>query len=114
METKKASKILAVALSFAALAVYGCGGGGGGGSSGGSTTGTKSPGVAVEAASTAISLSGQGLSSIANPGQQAPRFEKKSIKEALAGFYKNLRVSRKALATRSKAPRQYLARLVVP
>jgi len=100
MKTKQVSRILAIALSTAALAVYGCGGGGGDG--GGGAPGTKSPGVAAESASTAISLAGQGLSSIANPGQQAPRFEKKSIKEALAGFYKNLRASRKAVS--SKAP----------
>lgn len=72
METKKASRILAVALSFATLAVYGCGGGGGGGGGGGEEktpaplTSSNAP-SAASGAIQAVSLTGlgEGLSSIA-------------------------------------------------
>lgn len=85
METKKASKILATALSFAAIAVYGCGGGGGGGGGGGTTTTTTPITSAPQAAdagasgvqsSSVSSNVGQSLSNIAavGTGAGAPKY----------------------------------------
>ncbi len=83
METKKASKILATALSFAALAVYGCGGGGGGG--GGAQPVTySSPDQAATSASSATaameltSAMGGTLSGIADTTPASPRLSRRT------------------------------------
>lgn len=68
MKTKQVSRILAMALSTAALAVYGCGGGGGGGTTAPATT----TGTTISGATQATSASGSGTQSASvgsNTGQ---------------------------------------------
>lgn len=72
MKTKQVSKILAMALSAAALAVYGCGGGGGGTTAPPPTTGTTTTGTTITGATPAASASGSGTQSAgvgSNSGQ---------------------------------------------
>ena len=69
MKTKQVSKILAIVLSAAALAVYGCGRDGGGGSA---TTGTTTTGTTITGATQATSATGSGTQSAgvgSNTGQ---------------------------------------------
>lgn len=108
MKTKQVSRILTMALSTAALAVYGCGGGGGSSSApAGPTTVTSSAQASSAGATSATTATvsanmGQTLSTIASQG--APRF-----KSALAGKDPRFAKFNQALATAMKAPRSKVA-----
>lgn len=72
MKTKQVSRILAIALSTAALAVYGCGGGSSSGGTGGTTitgaTQANSAGASATQTASIGSNTGQSLSNIASIG----------------------------------------------
>lgn len=115
METKEASKFLAVALSFAAIAVYGCGGGGGGGgggtTTGGGTTVSTAPagnqaasvgtqsGTMTSGSTQVFSNLGGTLSGIAGPG--APAFRMPSAFTPDPGMGKAIKLSGKFSKTKA-------------
>lgn len=112
MKTGKVSRILAIALSTAALAVYGCGGGGGGGGGAGGGGGTTisnatQAGDASASATQSASVSsnvGQTLSNLASPAGMAPKY-----RSPLAGKDAKFNKLHAAEVKAMKAPTRHFA-----
>lgn len=110
MKTKQVSRILTMALSAAALAVYGCGGGGSSSAPATPTTVTtsaqaSSAGATSASTATVSANMGQTLSTVASP-LPAPKF-----RSALAGKDPRFAKFNQALATAMKAPRNRVAEI---